>query len=179
MEPGTWTEFLVGLGTIGVTGFLGYMAVKEARLATHFAQRAAHLQDEANQIAEASIHVGFSAELSAEMYHDGDEPGQRFDAWLSISPEAGSASAMVHRVETAGAFLGSFNATTIPMREMFGTWEVEPTPDFELPRRLHPGEELVFSNPWKSFQPRLRRGAGPMSRCFIRSPMLLPFARSR
>jgi len=153
MVWGSWTELVVGLGSLLVAAVLGSLAWREAKQATLWAKRATGLS-------EAALQIGFTASMYCVTYHDGDGPGQRFDAWLVLGAEHGASVVFVHGVKTAGAFLWDRpDSSVIPIGEMLGRWDVEPNPDVILPRRLHPGESIFFANPWQSFTPEPVRGS--------------------
>jgi len=152
MVGGSWTELVVGVGSIAVALVLGLLAWNEAKQASKWAKRA-------NQLAEATLPIAFTATVDFIIYHDGDEPGQPFDAYLELQGGEGTSSVFVHRVETAGAYVSSATTDSIAFGEMLGKWEVEPSPDEELPRRLHAGERIVFTNPWPSLSPTPVKGS--------------------
>ena len=101
----------------------------------------------------ASQVVRLTAKMRWEKRHGGDLPGPWFDAWLEVKSE-GSDSVFVHHVEAVGAHFGS---TT---QAIFHRWEdlkggqsLKPLDGESLPRRLTPGNTMLFRNPWWTYTP--------------------------
>lgn len=148
MELGSWTELVVGVGSIVVAAVLGGLALGQAKQATKWAEKSADLQRRANELAEAALPVRFIVKMGPVVYHEGDEPGHPFDAWLHLKSEEGSASVLIHQVETKGAYFGPFH-----FPDLIGNRQIEPLN--ELPERLHVGGRMTFRNPWSSYSPEL------------------------
>ena len=78
MVPGSWAVDVVGSGTALMAAVLGWLALKQAKEATKWAEESAKLQRWATALDEAALPVRFNAMMAHEVYHDGDKPGQPF-----------------------------------------------------------------------------------------------------
>ena len=157
MELGSWTELVVGVGSVVVAAVLGWLALNQAKQATKWAEKSADLQRRANELSEAALPVRFVVKMGHVVHHEGDEPGQPFVAWLELESEDGSASVLIHQVETNGAYFGPFGSGPFHGGDLIRKRQIEPLN--ELPERLHVGGRMTFHNPWSSYSPELTPGS--------------------
>ena len=104
----------------------------------------------ADQSAEGA---GFKARMRWEKHHGGDSTGPRFDAWLEIEAE-GLKPVFIHQVEAVGAHFGSTqHAVFQRWEDLKGGKTIKPLDGEDLPRRLSPGDGMLFKNPWRTYTP--------------------------
>lgn len=151
MVVGSWTEFIVGGGNL-LALVLGFLAWHQARRATHWAEQATHWAKVSAELQDAALPVRFNARMHHQEHHTGDEPGPQLRAWLEITVK-GSTPVILHEVETLpGAQFGS--GGQIDLDDLGREQPVNAAFDHKLPRRLLPGQTMVFNNPWSSYSPR-------------------------
>ena len=165
----------MGAGSVLVALALGLIAVRQAKKAHEQAQEsarwarvAAEAQQHANELAEATLPVEFTAALEVEIYHaypGNPAQGQAYDSWLVVGLPSGVASLWLHRLETGHAFFGMRDTTVIG--DLFGGKEVDSVESDILPRLLHPGESVTFHNPWSFFSPVRETGGYATLRVFF------------
>lgn len=101
----------------------------------------------------AAVGAGIKARMRWEKRHGGDLPGPWFDAWLEIDTE-GSDSVFIHHVEAVGAHFGSTHQAIFHRWEdLKGGQSIKPHGGEDLPRRLSPGQALLFKHPWLTYTP--------------------------
>lgn len=102
---------------------------------------------------QSATGVGFKVRMRWERRHGGDLPGPWFDAWLEIEAE-GSDSVFIHHVEAVGAHFGSTHQAIFHRWEdLKGGQSFKPLDGEDLPRRLSPGDGILFKNPWWTYTP--------------------------
>jgi hypothetical protein len=81
-----------------------------------------------------------------------------------FSTTEGSASVYVHRVETAGAYIGDLPDSS---GVFMGRVDLEPTAqELEAPKLLQAGADIQFRNPWSSMHPTMGPGSWAALRVF-------------